>query len=395
MNRPRYWKLACGLVLLLLSVCCPAIGYAADALTNLTGMRDSRYYNYEMRGQSSASVRLSQSLWEGGATEARIAIEKAHLSSSRHQLIDAASSLAFDAVTAHVAVVRQRTLVELAHQNIRDYTKTITLLRSRVSSGLTTPGDISLVESRLFRAEATLAEYQSELLSAKADFEMVTGQPVPLRLASVSIPHRLYKSSAEVIDACRLRNPRLLAEQEGISIARGQEKLARAGDAPKIGLEVGPRWHIQDTPQDSTNHGWDALVTFQWNLYEGGATQAAKRSAAAQKRQARHNLKSVADTLEADILGTWARYQAAAERMRFYEKSMNTARRARGIFYEQYLLGSKTLLDLLDADNEYFLAASQYTVAQADRIIGAYRLLTLGGDILHTLGLSLPDVAEN
>ena len=177
-------------------------------------------------------------------------------------------------------LVRQRTLVELAHQNIRDYTKTITLLRSRVSSGLTTPGDISLVESRLFRAEATLAEYQSELLSAKADFEMVTGQPVPLRLASVSIPHRLYQSSAEVIDACRLRNPRLLAEQEAISVARGQEKLARAGDAPKIGLEVGPRWHIQDTPQDSSNHGWDAFVTFQWNLYEGGANQAAKRRGA-------------------------------------------------------------------------------------------------------------------
>ncbi len=378
-----------------LGLFCPgSVRAAADPLTALTGMRSTSLYDYKMRGLSSTSIRLSQSLWEGGATEARIAIQKARLSSSRHELADAAASLVFDAVTAHVDVLRQRTLVELARQNVSDHKKIVAMLRSRVSSGLVTPGDVSLVESRLFRAEGTLEEYRSELLSSEANFQMVTGRPVPMRMAEVGLPTQLYASPRHVLDACRLKNPRILAEQEAIHAARGEMSLAGAGDFPKIGVEVGPRWHVQDTPQDSTNHGWDAFVTFQWALYEGGSVQAAKRGAAARERQARQNMRHVADSLEADIMGTWARYEAAGERVFLYEKSMRSAHRAKSVFHEQYLLGSKGLLDLLDADDEYFLAASQHARAKGDRVIGAYRLLALGGDILQALHVSTAEAGR-
>lgn len=372
-----------------------SIAHAVDPLTGVTGMADTDYYKYEVRGQSQISLRLSQSLWEGGATQARIAIEKARHAQSRYLLEDAASSLVFDAVAAHVNVSRQKKLVELAERNVQDYTRIMDTLRSRISSGLTTEGDISLVESRRFRAEATLAQYQSELLAAKANFEMVTGSPVPPRLAPVSLPKLSYAGPERVLEACNRHNPRLLAEMETISEAQGQGKLAKAGFFPQVGIEAGPRWQTQNTPQDTHNHGVDAFLTFQWNLYEGGATQSAMRQAAAQTRQARQNVQNVADNLRADILSTWAQYQAAKDRLDYSRKSMDSARKARDVFYEQYLLGSKGLLDLLDADNEYFLGACEYAIASADHVLGAYRLLALGGDILPAMGISASDIAKS
>lgn len=119
--------------------------------------------------------------------------------------------------------------------------------------------------------------------------------------------------------------------------------------------------------------------------------QAAKRGAAARERRARQNMRHVADSLEADVLGTWARYGAAGEQVLLYAKSMQTSLQAKTIFHEQYLLGSKGLLDLLDADDEYFLAASSHVRAQGDQVIGAYRLLALGGDILQALNLPSPE----
>lgn len=382
-------------VLVFIILLWPAVSLAVDALTGITGMYDSRYYKYEVRGQSTATVRLSQSLWEGGATEARIAMEKARLASSRHMLADAASSLVFDAITAHVGVARQLKLVSLAQKNMEDYSDILQMLRSRVSNGLATEGDISLVESRLFRAKAIHAEYQSDLQAARATFESVTGRQAPQNLEQPDLPKKTYASADSVFESCLARNPRLLAENESINVAEGQKKLAFSGFSPVVGIEAGPRWHVQNTPQDSVDHGVDAFLTLRWNLFEGGSTSSEVKQAAAQKRQAMHNVKSLSDQLKADIVGTWAQYRAAAERMMLYEKSMATAERARAVFYEQYLLGTKNLLDILDADNEYFLSASQYAVARADRILGAYRLLALGGDILDALNVTLPEQSKS
>lgn len=367
---------------------------AVDDLTGLTGMYDSPNYKYEVRGQSSATVRLSQSLFEGGATMARVAIEQARLSSSKYLLAEAASSLAFDAVTVHASVARQKRLLELAQWNMDAYGDILAMLRGRVENGLATSGDISLVESRLFRARAIHTEYNSELMAAKANFTAVTGMEVPQDLAQVAMPERVYKSLEGALKACLAANPRFLAENETVKEAEGQKKLAFAGFSPQLGIEAGPRWHVQNTPQDSREHGVDAFLTFRWNIFDGGATSSTTRQAAAQRRQAMHNVQSLADQLKADVTGTWAQYMAAAERMKFYEKSMETAEHARRVFYEQYMLGTKNLLDLLDADNEYFLAASQHTIARTDKVIGAYRLLALGGEILQAFQLTVPEAGK-
>lgn len=390
----KNWRAPFSLILLCALFVSARPTLAVDTLTGLTGMYDTRYYKYEVRGQSSVSVRLSQSLFEGGATRARIAIEKARLAGSRYNLADAAVSLVFDATAAHVNLERYNRLVELARQNVDDYRHIIDMLRSRVDNGLATEGDVSLVETRLLRAQATYSEYYSELLAAKADFEMVTGRPAPARIATTPFPTDVYASPAKTVEACLMRNPRLLAERENINMGKAQEKLAVSGFYPQFGVEAGPRWQTQNTPQDPANHGVDAFLTMRWNLYDGGATKASSRQAAAQTREARHSVNGVADALKSDIYGSWARYEAAGDRMKFYEKSMDTAERAKSVFHEQYLLGEKGLLDLLDADNEYFISACQFTVARADRLLGAYRLLALGGDLLSSLKVSPPETAK-
>ena len=363
---------------------------AVDRPSGFVGMRDSPYYRYEVRGQSSVSLRLSQSLWEGGATQARIAMEKARLASARHAYADAAASLAFDAVAAHAEILRQARLVDLASRNVNDYASTIAMLQARAGNGLATPGDVDLVKSRLLRARGVLAEYRSALLGAKANFQKITGRPAPRSLAAMPLPRRAYTSAASAIASSRVRNPRILAQAGVIEAAREEVHVAEGAFHPKVAIQAGPRWHFQDTPQDSRNHGVEAMLTAQWNLFEGGATSAARERAVAQTRQARHDLRHVADSVEAEILSVWAHYEAAAERMGFYGESMRVAKEARKTFHEQYMLGYKGLLDLLDADNEYFIAACQHTVAEGDRLVAAYRLLALGGEILPAFDIPLP-----
>lgn len=363
---------------------------AVDGLSGLVGMDDLPYYHYEVRGQSSVSARLSQSLFAGGATAARVAMESARLSKAAHAYAAAAQSLAFDAIAAHSEVLRRTNLLDLAKKNVEDYNFTIELLTSRVSSGIATEADIRLVTGRLHRAKAVEAQYEAQLHAAMANYEKITGQPCPRGLAKVELPKKPCKSADAAIKALALRNPSLLALHDEIK-ARGETvKQTRSGYFPQVGLTAGPRWHFQNTPQDPRLHGVDAFLTLQWNLFDGGATRASEKRDKSLERQARCDLQSSMESLKADVLQTWANMNSARAGAREYKLAMDSAQDARVVFYEQYLLGLKSILDLLDADNEYFYSACQEVEARADYVLANWRMLALTGDILNELGLTPP-----
>lgn len=384
-------KIILSLFLCALPLLAPPRGaFAVDALSGLVGMDDSPYYRYEVRGQSSVSARLSQSLFAGGATAARVAMESARLAKAAHAYAAAAQSLAFDAIAAHSNVLRRAALLDLAQKNVEDYSFTIELLTSRVASGIATEADIRLVTGRQHRAKATEAQYQAALHAARANYERITGQPCPQGLAPVEPPKRPFKSADEAIKAMPSRNPSLLALRDEIKARQESVKQTRSAFFPQVGVQGGPRWHFQNTPQDPRLHGLDAFLTLQWNLYDGGATLSAVRRDKSFERQARCDLQSSMEALKADALETWANMHAARSQAREYKKAMDAAQDAREVFYDQYLLGFKSILDLLDADNEYFYSACQEVEAKADYVLASWRLLALSGDILAELGLTPP-----
>ncbi len=126
----------------------------------------------------------------------------------------------------------------------------------------------------------------------------------------------------------------------------------------------------------------------QWNLFDGGASHAAVKRDKSFERQARYEHQSLMESLKADIFETWSNLGAARAGAKEFRLAMDSARDAREVFYEQYLLGFKSILDLLDADNEYFYSACQEVEAKADLVLAHWRLLALSGEILNELNLS-------
>lgn len=349
----------------------------------------------QFRAFFETSVRLTQSLWEGGATSARIAMQKARLAGANHVLADAANSLAFDAVACHIDILRRRDMVFLAKENVTNHESMLAMLKGRVRDGLATVGDVHQVEGRLFRAQGSLEEYLSNLHAVEASFLRITGRNVPHMLSPVSLPSKMYKSPSEASHACQERNPRIKSAILEIEVYDNEKKIAESRYYPQLSAEAGPRWYYQDTKRDKTNHGFDAMLVMRWNLFEGGATDAAKEAANAKKRRAQQIVNQTMDVLAEDIQSTWVRYESAQKQTAYYKQAMNSAKSARIAFYDEYMLGKRSFLDVLDAESDYFAAASQFMVAQGDHAIAAWRLIAMGGDILHELKIDMNSLLQS
>jgi adhesin transport system outer membrane protein len=125
----------------------------------------------------------------------------------------------------------------------------------------------------------------------------------------------------------------------------------------------------------------------KWDILSGGEDVANMAMAGARIRQAKQNLHAIMDSLAKDIEATYSQYLSSQEQIGLYEAAKKSSRLAREDYHRQFLSAQRNLLDVLDAENDYFYSAGQQVMCRGDRIIAGYRLLALGGDLLAGLGL--------
>jgi adhesin transport system outer membrane protein len=109
--------------------------------------------------------------------------------------------------------------------------------------------------------------------------------------------------------------------------------------------------------------------------------------AGARIRQAKQHLHAIMDSLGKDIETTYSLYLSSQEQITQYETAKKASRLAREDYFRQFLSAQRNLLDVLDAENDYFYAAGQQVMCYGDRVIAGYRLLALSGALLPSLGV--------
>lgn len=337
------------------------------------------------------SLRLSQPLWTGGANEARLEMQQAAVRNADGTLQDSANSLAFEAVAAHANVLRYLSLLQVTDDNIKAHQEILSTVQSRFNEGAATSGEVTQIQSRLARVRAQRAALLAGLDAARADYLRVTGQTPSTLLALVPAPDRLFASAEEVFRLGIDQNPRMRSAMAVIEMREGERKLAKSNFYPSLSAEVGPTYERQfGARSDPERFSMEAGVRARWELYSGGGDEAALRGAGAGITQAREEQKRYVDQLQQDATSTFSATRAAIERMKEYESSMGYAKLTRENFYEQFLAGQRGLLDLLDADSEFFTSAAERINAQNDILLGNYRLLALAGGLFEALKLN-PD----
>ena len=129
------------------------------------------------------------------------------------------------------------------------------------------------------------------------------------------------------------------------------------------------------------------MATMRWNLFNSGADKAETEAAESRVRQARQTAYNFFDDLNLEIADTWTRYMAAIDQRKYYQEAVVYNTQTRDAYLAQFNLGQRSLLDVLDAENELFNSATEEATARGNEIVGAYRLYALAGQFLPVLNI--------
>ena len=267
--------------------------------------------------------------------------------------------------------------------------------RSAWNSGPESSADVTQTKGRLARAQSTLTDAEASLREGEASYIRLTGKPVPASLAEVYVPEPMYTGYDAVIEVADKNNPKLKAYMSDIKAARGEKELAESAYHPKINFEVGPSYSDRSGPGSQWTSGVDAGLVMRWNLFNSGADKAGTEAAESRTRMATETLYNFHDELALEIENTWTRYLAAKEQKKYYEEAIGYNTATRDAYLEQFKLGERSLLDVLDAESELFNSSTQYTTANGNVVVGAYRLYALTGMLLPELGIKEDPLYES
>ena len=349
----------------------------------------------QMWGKIGYSAQLVQPIWDGFATRSRVRTAKSTLESQKYRVFDTATSLSLDAIIAHIDLLRRRKIYELSETNVAHHKGLVAQAQDRASLGADTAADVTQAQSRLQRAYSSLSEAKAALLVAEETYVRLTGLPAASRLQPVSMPPQLFPATQAVLDQAKKSNPKLAAYLQDIRASRGERELADAAFSPTLNLEAGPNYTNLGGASDRWVSSFDVMGVVRWNIFNSGADLAERRAASARMRQSRQVMYNFVDDLKLDVESTWINYQAAQEQYNHYSKAIEYNKYTRTAYLEQFQIGKRSILDVLDTESELYNSATQAETARGNILVGAYRLSALTGNMLPDMSINTGPLGQS
>ena len=348
----------------------------------------SQNLDSQMWGKVGYSAQLVQPIWDGFATRSRVRTAKSTLESQKYRVFDTATSLSLDAIIAHIDLLRRRKIYELSEENVAHHKSLVGQAQDRASLGADTAADVTQAQSRLQRALSSLSEAKASLLVAEETYTRLTGLPAASRLQTVTMPPQLYTASQAVLEKAKKSNPKLAAYLQDIRASRAERELADSAFSPELNLEAGPNYTNLGGTSDRWVYSFDVMGVVRWNIFNSGADVAERRAASARMRQSRQVMYNFIDDLKLDVDSTWVNYLAAQEQYNHYSKAIEYNKYTRTAYIEQFQIGKRSILDVLDTESELYNSATQAETARGNILVGAYRLSALTGNMLPEMSIN-------
>jgi adhesin transport system outer membrane protein len=362
--------------------------YLKQPLFSGSKITQEGYYN-----RNGWLVSLNQMLFDGFATRNEVKrLGKAQLV-RYYELLDASEAIALEAARAYLDVIRFRFLVNLAEDNYVSHRATFEQLLRRTQSGVGRRVDLEQAASRLALAEVNLTTETANLHDVTARFQrIVNSQPPQVIFSPALISRALPSSQKAALEKLFKNNPALLAAQENIEAADYDIAVRRAAYSPRLDFRARTdnAENYLGVIGDRTNNIAEVVLTY--NLFNGGSDRARER----QYIERKHLAVDLRDKACRDTRQTLSIAYNDVNRLReqvsFLNIQVGLVEKTRDAYRDQFNVGQRTLLDLLDTENELLSARRSAINADMDLSLAYLRTYAGMGTLLEFMDLKKLDV---
>ena len=338
-----------------------------------------------------ARLNVNQMLFDGMATPSEVARQEARMASAASEALDTAESYALEAGRAYLNVLRREQLLQLAKETLYNHVRIYDQIKRRSESGLGTLASIQQAEGRLALAEVNVLAAENNLRDAQVNYERVIGSPAPEVLEPMmGTELELPASLEEALAVANENHPVLGVAFNDVQAAQAQRDAAKSAMYPRLDLEIERRWDDNIDGTEGDDEDLTAMLRLRYNLFNGGADKARIRQTEYQIGEAQQiqadSMRQVRQSLEL----SWNAHEILTRQIKHLQQHVASSEQTRDSYKKQFDIGQRSLLDLLDTENEVFSAKNQLAEAQLDQQIARLRILNGMGVLLQALNIELP-----
>jgi adhesin transport system outer membrane protein len=339
-------------------------------------------------------VVMSQLIFDGGLTSAKVEADK-HLSHSRkEELFNAAEDVGLTATQHFMEVIRNRALIKLCERNIAEHAAILDLTRIRLDSGGGTQVDVNQAEASFDEARSRLVQARQGLEDAEAGYLKVFGTTadrlsIPEKPIG-AIPHSPEDGVALAMNA----NRALKAAHLGILQKESEVVSAKGRHMPKLHFKASGGRSDNTGGYSENYHDLSAMLQVSFNLYSGGSDAAAIREAKSERLKALAETEEVRRKVEEDVRTAYSFHKATGDLLPVLSSLTDENARVVDSYADQFRMGKRTLLDLVSAQRSLFSSQQVYLNAMTAHTFSYYRICMPMSLLMTTLNVvvEVPDL---
>lgn len=349
-----------------------------------------------------AGVGVTQKLFDGFATKTEIERQNARFAAATSRLDEVRETVALRTSEVYLDVLRNRELVKLANDNVRAHMQMVDKVRLRVQGGVSQKADLQQALGRLALARSVVAARAGKLREAESNYLRVVGQaPGDLTTPTAS---KIALTAAGALDREKLdrvvkdaaasavnSNPSISIANAEVAASEAAVRNSRSAYWPRVNLEATANRN-HDLGGIRGSFSTEALMlTLRWNLFRGGGDRAQERSLTERRYAAIDAAADKKREVEERVAVALHGKASSEERLGYLDEHVKLSLDVLDSYKQQLELGRRTLLDVLNAENELFTARSNYVAGRYDDVFAQYSVEAAKGLLVKSLGIAVSD----
>ncbi|WP_051960822.1 TolC family protein [Devosia riboflavina] len=332
-------------------------------------------------------------LFDGGYRDAGVDRQAARIDSASFRVLERSEFIALQIARVYYQVVLQQRILGLSQENVRFHESMLQDVASSIESGQLTESDRLQVIERLAAAKARVTEAAVALEAARIEFELFVGsQP-----SSVGMPPHpgaaLPRTLQAAMEVARINSPVARIAEADIDAAAALVRQAESAFAPKVQFEARGATGYDIGGSAGITNDFSARLSLRWNIFDGGVREAQVQEEIRRESEAMYNHAQAYREVDEAVKTSWLQLQTQGTLASTYRDQLNASANLIAAYREQFGVGERSLLDVLDAQNTRVNVQMLQETAAFGVSFAEYRLLAATGSLLRFMGLEAPSGA--
>lgn len=337
---------------------------------------------------SELTLRLVQNLFNGFGTQAAVNRDEARAKAAFNKYIEVAQDKMYRAIESYIKVVRYNEVIKIAKDNVKVHEETLIKIQDRYEKGFSTLSEVERVKGRLALSKSNYVSETNNLFDAKFNFHKALGRYVDENsLVMPEFKGKLPKTLEHATDIAIHNNPSILVANYDIKAIQESLQYTKRRNYPTLDIEL-ERSRYNNLTGSSVGREDDtsAMLVLNYNLYSGGADKAEKQKyISLLNYEYAHKNKLKRDVIEALGL-SWSAYKMINDQYKYQVEYRDLTAKTKVAYDEEFQLGRRTLIDLLDVQDEVNNIKIRVIHNSYDLLFSKYRVLDAMGELYKSFG---------